>query len=92
MVVALVQKCAREAKAKGYDPPTNLGYLLQEFFDFYGNQLNYASTGGFIICCLLQSTAEPAVAISLRSRVAPVFVCCVWLVKVPRFLVYCSVA
>eukprot|EP00903_Cladosiphon_okamuranus_P018953 g17430.t1 len=45
MVVALVQKCARAAKANGYDPPTNLGYLLDEFFDFYGNQLNYASTG-----------------------------------------------
>ncbi|CAM9630998.1 unnamed protein product [Pylaiella littoralis] len=45
MVVALVQKCGREAKDKGHDPPTNLGYLLDEFFDFYGNQLNYATTG-----------------------------------------------
>ncbi|CAN0556213.1 unnamed protein product [Laminaria digitata] len=45
MVVALVQKCGREARVKGQEPPTNLGYYLDEFFDFYGNQLNYASTG-----------------------------------------------
>lgn len=45
MVVALVQKCARDAKRKGHPPPTNLGFLLDEFFDFYGNQLNYATTG-----------------------------------------------
>ena len=40
-----VQKCGREARASGHEPPTNLGYYLDEFFDFYGNQLNYASTG-----------------------------------------------
>ncbi|CAM9712249.1 unnamed protein product [Hapterophycus canaliculatus] len=45
MVVALVQKCGREAEQKGQPPPTNLGFLLDEFFDFYGNQLNYATTG-----------------------------------------------
>ena len=45
MVVALVQKCTRDAKAKGCEPPTDLGFLLQEFFDFYGNQLDYATTG-----------------------------------------------
>ncbi|CAM9963540.1 unnamed protein product, partial [Ectocarpus sp. 6 AP-2014] len=45
MVVALVQKCGREAREKGRDPPTNLGFLLEEFFDFYGNQLNYAAVG-----------------------------------------------
>ena len=45
MVVALVQKCARDASSKGQDPPTNLGFLLDEFFDFYGNRLNYNTTG-----------------------------------------------
>ena len=45
MVVALVQKCGREYRVLGHEPPTNLGYYLDEFFDFYGNQLNYASTG-----------------------------------------------
>lgn len=41
----MVQKCGREARAKGHEPPTNLGFYLDEFFDFYGNQLNYASAG-----------------------------------------------
>ena len=45
MVVGLVQKCTRDAKAEGRDPPTDLGFLLKEFFDFYGNQLDYATTG-----------------------------------------------
>ena len=45
MVVALVQKCARDARAKGREPPTNLGFLLEEFFNFYGSNLNYATTG-----------------------------------------------
>ncbi|CAM9962866.1 unnamed protein product [Ectocarpus fasciculatus] len=45
MVIALVQKCNREAKSNGHDPPTDLGYLLYEFFEFYGNQLNYRTTG-----------------------------------------------
>lgn len=45
MVVALVQKCGREAREQGQEPPTNLGFFLNEFFDFYGNELNYAATG-----------------------------------------------
>lgn len=40
-----MQKCGREAREKGRKLPTNLGFFLDEFFDFYGNQLNYASTG-----------------------------------------------
>lgn len=52
MVVALVQKCGREARDKGRDPPTNLGFLLEEFFDLYGNQLNYAATGVFDLSTL----------------------------------------
>lgn len=45
MVAALVQKCGREARELGHPPPNNLGYLLDEFFDFYGSQLNYAAVG-----------------------------------------------
>lgn len=45
MVIALVQKCNREARRNGHGPPTDLGYLLCEFFEFYGTKLAYPTTG-----------------------------------------------
>lgn len=45
MVVALVQKCRRVARGCTGVMPTNLGYLLCHFLDFYGNQLKYDVDG-----------------------------------------------
>lgn len=68
MVVALVQKCGRDAREQGHEPPTNLGFFLDEFFDFYGNQLNYASTGEYQgVPVGLLTSAAPRVK-SLSSR------------------------
>lgn len=45
MTVSIVQKCTRDFRSEGSSPTCNLGYLLDEFFDFYGNRLNYTTTG-----------------------------------------------
>lgn len=50
MVVALVQKCARDAIDRGLPAPNNLGFLLDEFFDFYGIKLNYSAVGKEVWC------------------------------------------
>ncbi|CAM9492790.1 unnamed protein product, partial [Ectocarpus sp. 12 AP-2014] len=45
MVIALVQECNREAGGNGHGPPTDLGYLLCTFFEFYGTKFDYQTTG-----------------------------------------------
>ncbi|CAM9534183.1 unnamed protein product [Choristocarpus tenellus] len=45
MVISVVQKCGRTYTGHGIHGPTNLGFVLLEFLDLFGNKLNYCAAG-----------------------------------------------